>query len=325
MKNVPVRTLSRKLDSPSAAVEVDLLRKTLGQTAIKRPIKDWLDTSNPDLNGVFGSRELGIPFGRMVELSGFQSHGKTALALELMAIAQKQGAYCIWIDIERSWDDEWSRLRGVDPDNVYVIAAEPTQFKGERDERLPTAEEMCDLAEKLIKQLRKKYGDNVKLFVGVDSVAGMLTEMEIEAGLTDQNMRTNMSLPAFMSKLTRRWVAFAGAYNVLFFFINQIRTKPGVAFGNPEYQPGGNGLPFYAAVRVSMRRVKGGIVMQNGVQVGIQGTLTNMKNKAGGGSRERAKIGFKILFTKPSKFFHVKELTDERPNKKGKDNVEETD
>lgn len=315
MKNVPQRSIDRQLSSDAAALEVAQIRKVLGHRMEKRETRDWLNTGVPELNKIFGSEKFGIPYGKIIEIMGFQSHGKTALTLELMRYAQKDGAICIWLDLENSWDPVWVKTRGADPSQVRVIDSQVGVFGKEREERLPTAEEMCEQVEALIKYQRKKHGESAKIFVGVDSVAALMTEMESSAGLTGQNMRTQLSLPAFMGKLLRRWVGIAQAYNVIFIFINQVRHKPG-GFGNPEYSPGGNALPFYASIRVMMRRTKGGRVLNSGKLVGVQGTLTNLKNKAGNSSEEGGKVGFKIYFAKNSKYFPASLLKREEDGKK---------
>jgi recombination protein RecA len=253
------------------------------------------------LNQVFGSGERGIPYGKIAEASGLQSHGKTALVLELMRYAQRDGAICFWVDLENSWDPEWARLRGVDPDKVIVI----TQEIDEETEEPYTIEKLCATVEKGVKLARKRY-PNAKIFVGVDSIAAMMTDMEANSGL-GFNMRVNFSLPMFLGRLLRRWNGFAQTHNALIVFINQLRTKP-TAYGDPNYTPGGNAVPFYASIRVRVSRAKGGKIMQGGKQIGIQGFLRNIKNKAGGGSLEGAKCGFKIYFAKESKYFPDKEL-----------------
>ena len=107
-------------------------------------------------------------------------------------------------------------------------------------------------------------------------------------------MRTQMALPQFLGKLLRRWTGLFESYNVLGVFINQVRIAPGVAFGNPEYTPGGKALKFYCHIRSIVRRTKGGRLMKSGKIVGLKGIITNLKNKAGG--VEGSRCGYKIYF-----------------------------
>lgn len=310
MKKLPQRTVAgsekqpEKKPSAASAVplsEIDRIKKALGAVWLPKTIENWLNTGHAMLNRVFGSEVHGIPYGKLIEVSGFPSHGKTALVLELMRYAQIDGAYCIWIDLENSWDPKWARTRGVDPDRVTVLSQSVDEKTGE----LVTIEKLCALAEKAVRMYHRRHPGK-KVFIAADSVTAMMTEMESEAGL-DANMRVNLSLAMFLSKLTRRWNAFAITHNALIVFINQLRTRPG-GYGDPNYTTGGNALPFYCAIRVSVRRSKGGRVMQAGRQIGIQGIMKNIKNKAGEESLEGAKIGFKIFFAKDSKYFSEKEL-----------------
>lgn len=294
--------MAKKLVRLSPAEEVKAIQEALGHVAEETRVRDWLDTGFPELNRVFGSEASGIPYGKIVELSGFESHGKTALTLMLAGLAQKDGAHVGWLDLENSFDPAWASLRGLDPDQTYLFESIVGTFGKEKAPRLIAAQELCEQVEMWI--LRKHAQDqNCKLFLGVDSVAALLTEDELNSGLSGANMRTNVSQAAFLSRLLRKWVAYAKAYNVTMIFINQIRVKPGVMFGNPEYTTGGNALPFYASIRVRMRRVKGGKIEDAAKRtVGVRGTLTNHKNKAGGGSQPDAKIGFKMIFAGDTKF-----------------------
>src|SRR5580765_7252257 len=101
--------------------EIALIKKKLKIFTTLKPVKYWLDTGSPLLNAVFGSREYGIPYGKIFEIFGPESNGKTAELLKLMAMAQRDGAQCGLIDLENSWDPEWAAAMGVDPEKVYVF------------------------------------------------------------------------------------------------------------------------------------------------------------------------------------------------------------
>ncbi len=283
---------------------LDLIRKKLGHYVGEKPIELWLDTGHPELHQVLGSPKRGVPYGKFLEISGNESQGKTYLLLELAKSAQRDGALVIWLDFENSFDPRWARRRGLNTDNIVVIQPYLKKLKSGENE-MAGCETMCKEAIAVIKAAAKQYD---RFFVGVDSVAAMVTEREIDAGETEQNMATNTELSRFLSKTLKRWVGVALANNVMFAFINQIRTKPGVMFGNPEYTTGGKSMPFYCSIRVKMLRGENkGRMLTAGVQYGIKGFITNFKNKVGHGGMEHTKIGFKFFFDKRApEFFSVK-------------------
>jgi RecA/RadA recombinase len=174
-------------------------------------------------------------------------------------------------------------------------------FGNEKKPRLSTAEELCAEIEENMSHLSKKYKKQIVL---IDSVAAMMPDVVAAAGMEGRNMRTNMGLPMFMSGLMQRWIGLAQAYSALIIFVNQLRTKP-AAFGDPAYTPGGNALPFYSHIRVRVCRVKNGRIMREGRVCGIKGIMTNVKNKAGG--RERASVGYKIMFDGPIEFMDARD------------------
>jgi recombination protein RecA len=301
----------------TASDELAKIRAKLGHLTMEWQPSKMLDTGVPDLNEVLGNRETGLTFGRIMEISGWESQGKTAIALCLAALAQKQGAWIIWIDFENSFDPTWAVARGLDLDKVIVIAPYVGSFntkkkkKGEEEEeiqvaskkmRLATAQELCEEGEAAMAQISKHCD---KIMMIVDSIPAMLPEGEQADGLSGANMRTNMDLPMFLSRLLRRWIGMAQAYNTMVVLINQLRQKP-IGFGDPDYTPGGNAVRFYCHVRVRMYRSKGGVIKRKGKTVGMQGIIRNVKNKSG--SAERAKVGFKLYFQGPMEFLPAAEL-----------------
>lgn len=285
---------ARKL-SPAeeiAAVEREAKYFTLDE----RPTA-WLDTGSPALNAVLGSPEKGLAVGRILELFGPASHGKTMLALFLARRMQQAGGIVVWMDFENTFDAEWARSQGVDPDAVYVLRPALGRFGKETGElRMQTAEELFKVMEELTKRIHKRDGA-ANLMVVVDSVAAILVEDEQEAGVDGQNMYTTQSLPKFLGKTLRRWVSRLPQYGGIAVLVNQVRTKPGVAFGNPEYTPGGRALEYYAHVRAEVRRgAKGGRLLSLGRIAGLRGRITNKKNKAGDGSREGLDCGYVCRF-----------------------------
>lgn len=273
--------------------EIAAIRKKLKHFTTEKTVKYWLDTGDTLFHSVFGSETEGIPYGKMFELSGFESQGKTAQMLKLAGIAQRDGAKVAWVDLERSWDPDWAGKLGLDPKDVYLFQPEIGIFGNEKEERVATAEELLTELEEWVKRMGKLYPQG-RLFICVDSIAAMLTEEEAAAGIQEQNMRTKVSLAGFLSQLLRRWVALVANYNIMLVFINQLRTAPG-AWGNPEYTPGGNAVKLYSSVRVRLRR-KSDRLLKAGQAIGMKGTMVNWKNKAGGGSREGLRCGYKLYY-----------------------------
>jgi len=295
----------------SAQEEIDMLRGKLYHysTEASHPIKYWLDTEEPLLHLVMGSPTLGIPYGKIIEVFGNNSQGKTVLVLDLAACAQKDGAVVAWVDLESSWDAKWVTTRGLDPDKVRLFEPYIGTFgKNSKQQRLIAAEQLFEEVERWL-AYKHKQDPKQKIFVAFDSVAGILTDVEAMGGITDQNMRTNMALPSFLSKLLRRWVALARTYNAMMIFINQLRTGP-VMFGNPDKTPGGKAMGFYCAVRVEVKRKKGGFITKGTKRLGIKGIIYNVKNKAGEGSQERETVGFKFFWDGRTKFIPATDITD---------------
>lgn len=264
----------------------------------------WLETGVPELDAVLGSPSRGIPYGRIMELFGLESHGKTALALFLAAMAQKDRASIIWGDFESSFDPTWATRRGLEADKVLVFRPFVGQFGKEKEPRLATAQELCEEIETAMALCSAK--PNARTVVVADSLTAMLVEGESAGGLVEQNLRTNMALPAFLGKLLRRWVGLAQSHSVLIILINQLRQNPMKMFGDPWYTPGGNAPKFYSHIRAKVRRIKNGRILRAGKIVGLKGAIVNMKNKVGG--VEGSTIGYRMLFDGPVEFLPVKEL-----------------
>jgi len=296
---------------------LDQIRKKLGRVCQEWKPQFFLDLG-PDLNKVFGDPDKGLAYGKIVELSGNPSNGKTALCIDLAAAAQQDGAVVVWNDIENSFDQpetptqaNWYSRRGLEchrgnkkvkgTDKFILVQPYIGHFKDEKEARLITGQELLTEVEQLVSR-NFKNGIKKQMLI-VDSAAAILTEDEAAGGVDGQNMKTSMSLPKFLSGLMKRWVALMQNYNCIVIFTNQLRHKP-MAFGDPSYSPGGNAIPFYAHVRVRMGLTEGGKILKNGHMVGIKGVLSNRKNKAGGIQHE--KTGYKIYYAGNSKFFEVK-------------------
>jgi len=243
-----------------------------------------------------------------MEISGWQSAGKTAIAMTLCALAQQDNAHIIWGGFEdRNIDDNWASIRGLNlSKNFTPIVPYVGTFGGEKLPRLASAQELMEEMEEV---MAARHKQNDRMVVVIDSIAALLPEGEAEAGLTGGGFRSSMDLPMMMGRLLRRWVGLAQWYNCLIIMINQLRTNPMSRFGDPTYTPGGNAPLFYSHVRLRVRRVKGGQIMQDGKMVGIRGIIKAVKNKAGG--RENAEVGFRLFFDGPTEFVSVKDIKKE--------------
>ncbi|WP_406666510.1 recombinase RecA [Gallaecimonas sp. GXIMD1310] len=196
----------------------------------------------------------GLPFGRVVEIFGPESSGKTTLTLQVIAEAQKMGKTCAFIDAEHALDPIYARKLGVNVDDLLVSQPDT----GEQ------ALEICDML------VRSGAVD----VVIVDSVAALTPKAEIEGEMGDSHVGLQARL---MSQALRKLTANIKKSNTLCIFINQIRMKIGVMFGNPETTTGGNALKFYASVRLDIRRT--GAVKEGDEVVGNETRVKVVKNK----------------------------------------------
>lgn len=307
---------------------LDQIRTKLGHASLQYTPSLYLDTGIPDLNRVLGHADKGIPYGAIIEISGLESVGKSAISLALAALAQQDKALALWGDFERSWASDWSRIRGLarcpacadqvnekcpacggkdallyrlDGSRLKVLQPYVGTFGSDKKTRLSTAEEITAEMEAVMTALHRKYDRMVTV---VDSLASMLTQSEAEAGLEGANLRTAQSHPVFLGHLLRRWVGLSQGYNALIILINQLRQNPMAHFADPWYSPGGNAIRFYPHVRVRVRRSKGSRILEQGRQIGTQGIMRCTKNKVGG--QEGAEIGYKLLFRGSLEFFPIK-------------------
>lgn len=196
----------------------------------------------------------GLPRGRVIEIFGPESSGKTTLALHCIAESQKLGDTCAFIDAEHALDAQYAKNLGVDTDNL--ILSQPD-----------TGEQGLDIAESLVRS------GAVDLIV-VDSVAALVPKAEIEGEMGDSHMGLQARL---MSQALRKLAGAISKTNCTVIFINQLREKIGVMFGNPETTTGGRALKFYASVRMDIRRIK---TIQDGDKViGNRTRVKIVKNK----------------------------------------------
>lgn len=196
----------------------------------------------------------GVPRGRIVELYGPESSGKTTVALHIIAEAQKLGGEVAFIDVEHALDPKYARAVGVDIDNLLVSQPD-------------SGEQALEIAEALVRS------GAIDVLV-VDSVAAMTTKAEIDGEMGDSHVGM---LARLMSQAMRKLTAVISKSNCVAIFINQIREKIGVMYGNPETTPGGRALKFYASVRMEVRK---GEPIKNGSDiVGARTKVKIVKNK----------------------------------------------
>jgi len=196
----------------------------------------------------------GLPRGRVMEIYGPESSGKTTLALHAIAEAQKRGGTCAFIDAEHALDPTYARKLGVDVDNLLISQPDA----GEQ------ALEICDTL------VRSGAVD----VVVVDSVAALVPRAELEGEMGDSHMGLHARL---MSQALRKLTGSVSRSNTMLIFLNQIRMKIGVMFGNPETTTGGQALKFYASLRLEIRRI--GQIKEREQVVGNQTRVKVVKNK----------------------------------------------
>jgi recombination protein RecA len=196
----------------------------------------------------------GLPRGRIIEIYGPESSGKTTLALHAIAEAQRRGGTCAFIDAEHALDPIYARKLGVDVDNLLISQPD-------------AGEQALEIADTLVRS------GAVDILV-VDSVAALVPRAELEGEMGDSHMGLHARL---MSQALRKITGSVSRSNCMLIFLNQIRMKIGVMFGNPETTTGGNALKFYASLRLEIRRI--GQIKERDEVVGNQTRVKVVKNK----------------------------------------------
>ena len=240
MPAAPVSTPASEKAAAQKTAALDtalgLIEKQYGKGTIMRLGKtpgaevQGISTSSPSVDLALGGR--GLPKGRITEIYGPESSGKTTLCIHVIANAQKAGGVCAFIDAEHAFDAAYAKKLGVNLDELLVSQPD-------------TGEQALEIAETLVRS-------NAVDVVVIDSVAALVPKAEIEGEMGDQHMGLQARL---MSQALRKLTAAINHSNTCMIFTNQIRMKIGVMFGSPETTTGGNALKFYASVRLDIRRI----------------------------------------------------------------------
>lgn len=222
----------------------------LGQNATMQI--DSISTGSIGLDAALGIG--GLPRGRVVEIYGPESSGKTTLALHCVAEAQKAGGEAAFIDVEHALDPVYAKALGVDIDSLLVSQPD-------------TGEQALEITEALVRS-------GAIDVVVIDSVAAMVPRAEIEGEMGDAHVGLQARL---MSQALRKLTGIIGKTNTICIFINQLREKVGISYGNPETTSGGRALKYYASVRIDVRRIEG---LKNGTEfIGNRTRAKVVKNK----------------------------------------------
>ncbi len=239
---------------------VDRLEKTYGKGTIMRlgekqvEAVEVIPTGSLGLDVALGVN--GFPKGRVIEIYGPESSGKTTLAIHAIAECQKAGGIAAFIDAEHAFDRFYAEALGVDTDNLLISQPD-------------NGEQALEIAENLIRS------GAIDIIV-IDSVAALVPRSEIEGEMGDSKMGLQARL---MSQAMRKLTATIGRTGCCCIFINQLREKIGVMFGNPETTTGGNALKFYASIRIDIRKTGAGIKDKDGNILGNHVRVKVVKNK----------------------------------------------
>jgi recombination protein RecA len=245
---------SKALESALAQIERQFGKGSIMRLGAENAVLDVEATSTGSLGLDIALGIGGLPKGRIIEIYGPESSGKTTLTLHVVAEEQKKGGVCAFVDAEHALDPSYAKKLGVNLDELLISQPD-------------TGEQALEIVDTLVRS------GAVNLIV-VDSVAALTPKSELEGDMGDATVGAQARL---MSQAMRKLTASIGRANCMVIFINQIRQKIGVMFGNPETTTGGNALKFYASVRLDIRRI--GAIKDREEVVGNTTRVKVVKNK----------------------------------------------
>lgn len=224
---------------------VDEIQKECGLSDDNQDVNQWLSTGLVQLNKVLSGRyHGGFPVGRITEIYGKESCGKTAIATVAMVETQRVGGFCVFLDHEHSFSLSRAKQFGLDDDPNKWLYKQPT-----------TAEESFALIEKIINIVRNSDSQR-HITIVVDSVAAMVTKSQQETAFGEEKMNTRINLPTVMSSALPKLASMINKMNVTLILLNQTRDNVGQMMGDKTKTPGGNATKFYASVRIQLTKIK---------------------------------------------------------------------
>ena len=244
----------KALDSALAQIERQFGKGSIMKLGADNPVQEIEATSTGSLGLDIALGIGGLPKGRIIEIYGPESSGKTTLTLHCVAEEQKKGGVCAFVDAEHALDPHYAKKLGVDLDELLISQPD-------------TGEQALEITDTLVRS-------GAVSMVVVDSVAALTPKSELEGDMGDHNVGTQARL---MSQAMRKLTGSISRSNCMVIFINQIRMKIGVMFGSPETTTGGNALKFYSSVRLDIRRI--GAIKDRDEIVGNSTRVKVVKNK----------------------------------------------
>ena len=262
------------------------LEGAIGENSSKQAVTNFINTGFPPLNKIIsGSFAEGLPQGRLMEMYGPSSSGKTAIATAMMVEAQRAGGVAGFMDHERSFDVDLAKNMGLNDTSPFWIYKRPK-----------TWEESNMLMAKAAQIIRKSkaIADDAPILFVFDSIAAAVPKSTADKEIDEYTMNDTTALARVTSTTLKSIASHAEDYNFSVLYLNQIRTKPGVVYGDPTTTPGGGAMEFYSTVRIALGRKK---LMEerNGekVFVGQEISMKTTKNKL---TRPFQEVTFRMMF-----------------------------